>query len=536
MSGNPSRQQPPSDQTPAASLLNIRVKRKQEISPSGKAGDLTQGQAGAAAGAPTPMPMPMPMPMPGAPAAAPVTSPVEALRRREAAQPTPASPSLPPSVMREAFASKPVGGKATPQSPLAAKPMSPMGDVKPAAPAPQPPVVAKSPLNGATPPSGTDDLPRENKAAAFLRDAPTHRVTAPPAPVARESKPSEPPADSKPVDAKPFEAKPLPVKPVDAKPVEAKAFDAKPADSKPADAKPADAKSGDAKLPEAKPLEAKASEVKAPEAKTPEAKAAEPRDVKAHGSPAAAPPSARDLPPWHGNDAPAESKPAAAAAAAKPTAAPQPPTTATGPTTRLEPPPLSDKLPESKPVESKPAESKPAATQPTPPKAPVPAPAAAAQPAPEPPRPAAAKPGLARRTADEIIDYWDGMRGGRDFPSLSELDRTMIAACWPNSVLLAFGQTEPPMPKISRIGEPNSEVEYTAMVTDWILSRGGQSVKRGEPMEEEQRFPVSTGMARYRLILLPFASQGPKADHVLCHLARIEDLSPAAAFKRWLTS
>jgi hypothetical protein len=43
-------------------------------------------------------------------------------------------------------------------------------------------------------------------------------------------------------------------------------------------------------------------------------------------------------------------------------------------------------------------------------------------------------------------------------------------------------------------------------------------------------------MVRYRLILLPFASQGPKADHVLCHLARIEDLSPAAAFKRWLTS
>jgi hypothetical protein len=72
------------------------------------------------------------------------------------------------------------------------------------------------------------------------------------------------------------------------------------------------------------------------------------------------------------------------------------------------------------------------------------------------------------------------------------------------------------------------------MVTDWILSRGRQAAKRGQPMEEEQRFPISTGSARYRLLLLPFSSYGLKSDHVLCHVSRAEELSPVASFKRWL--
>lgn len=160
-----------------------------------------------------------------------------------------------------------------------------------------------------------------------------------------------------------------------------------------------------------------------------------------------------------------------------------------------------------------------------------------AEPMPEPaPEPIQFGPGP--RSADDIIDYWDSLRGARDFPGLDDLDRNLIADCWPNSVLLAFAQAqgEAPTPRITRLGEPNGEIEYTAMVTDWILSRGRYVAKRGDPMEEEQRFPVSTGSARYRLLLLPFSSYGLQSDHVLCHLSRTQELSPAAAFKRWLAS
>jgi hypothetical protein len=137
------------------------------------------------------------------------------------------------------------------------------------------------------------------------------------------------------------------------------------------------------------------------------------------------------------------------------------------------------------------------------------------------------------RGADDIIDYWDLLRRDRDIPAVDDIDRGLIAICWPNSVLLSFTADTP---KITRLGEPNGEIEYNAMVTDWILSRGKQSVKFADPMEEEKHFPVADGRARYRLLLLPFSGAGFKSEHVLCHLSRLEELSVAASFKRWLAS
>lgn len=141
---------------------------------------------------------------------------------------------------------------------------------------------------------------------------------------------------------------------------------------------------------------------------------------------------------------------------------------------------------------------------------------------------------LGPRTAEEIIDYWDILAGTSEFPAASQLDRDLIATCWPNSVLLTFGQAE--TPTITRLGEPNGEIEYNAMVTDWILSRGKQAALRVEALEEEQRFHVKAGRERYRLVLLPLSNDGSKVDHMLCHLSRLEQLKGVAAFKRWLAS
>jgi hypothetical protein len=139
--------------------------------------------------------------------------------------------------------------------------------------------------------------------------------------------------------------------------------------------------------------------------------------------------------------------------------------------------------------------------------------------------------------ADALIDYWDEHAGDRLFPALSELDRGRIAEHWPNTVLLTFGADD--MPRMTRLGEPDGEVEYNPMVTDWILSRGRQAAARAEALEEEQRFPVGRGRVRYRLVLLPCSNEGTHVDHMLCHVSRLAEqpkLSAVASFKRWLAS
>jgi hypothetical protein len=153
-------------------------------------------------------------------------------------------------------------------------------------------------------------------------------------------------------------------------------------------------------------------------------------------------------------------------------------------------------------------------------------PLAAAEPAPATP----AAPEEAR--APDILDYWDTLRGARDYPVVDEVDRARVAGSWPNTVLLSF-KTE--IPQITRIGENDGEIEYTAMVTSWLMTRGRHAVKRGEPMEEEQKFPLSNGSARYRLLVLPMLGKGSQTcDHALCQITRAEERSAVASFKRWL--
>ncbi len=185
--------------------------------------------------------------------------------------------------------------------------------------------------------------------------------------------------------------------------------------------------------------------------------------------------------------------------------------------------PLDDPEPEFAPVAEPEPRLVPIRVE-APPESPEEAPAPAARDAEPPPESGEA----------DILDYWDSLRGGRDFPALDELDRNLVAATWPNTVLLAVEAND--LPRITRLGESDGEIEYTATVIDWIMARGRNAAKRGEPIEEEKRFPISTGNARYRLLLLPFSSYGLKCDHVLGQLSRVAELGAVASFKRWLAS
>jgi hypothetical protein len=175
---------------------------------------------------------------------------------------------------------------------------------------------------------------------------------------------------------------------------------------------------------------------------------------------------------------------------------------------------------------------------PTPVVAPIPAPAPVRAAPPEPvaaPTPVAAPAPVvtpappARETlaalphGDEgIVVYWNRLRAGRAVPPLDALDRGFVAQAWSDNLLVAFEGNESAMPRITRLGETNGDIEYTPMVTDWIMSRARQSARRGASFDEAQDFPMDGESPRYRLFLLPFGMRdGAGSDCVLCHLCRI---------------
>lgn len=127
----------------------------------------------------------------------------------------------------------------------------------------------------------------------------------------------------------------------------------------------------------------------------------------------------------------------------------------------------------------------------------------------------------------EFVDYWDRLRRGRRLPTLAMLDRDFVAGHWPDSLVVTYTPANPSMPQIARLGKPTGDIEYTPMVTDWIITCAQQVARDGEAMEDEQEFPLPGGVTGYRLLLLPFAGDAGKSDHVVCHLSRALPGQPA---------
>jgi hypothetical protein len=150
--------------------------------------------------------------------------------------------------------------------------------------------------------------------------------------------------------------------------------------------------------------------------------------------------------------------------------------------------------------------------------APAPAPAASPAPTPPPSRPPASAEPPPR--SEEIVVYWERVRRGRPLPPLADIDRSLVANAWPDSLIVLFDQDPAAMPRISRLGESAGEIEYTPMVTDWILSRARHAAKRAARHDETQSFPIEGDVPRYRLFLLPLGSQSGGSEAVLCHLCR----------------
>ena len=120
-----------------------------------------------------------------------------------------------------------------------------------------------------------------------------------------------------------------------------------------------------------------------------------------------------------------------------------------------------------------------------------------------------------------VIAWWEGLRRGRAMPATADLDRAAIAAAWPEAMLLAYDAPQDNIAGAIRLGPgalvAGAIVEYSPMVTEWVLAASRRAARSAAPIEEERSFAVGRGLVLYRLFVLPLGS-GP-VDHVLCHIA-----------------
>jgi hypothetical protein len=136
-----------------------------------------------------------------------------------------------------------------------------------------------------------------------------------------------------------------------------------------------------------------------------------------------------------------------------------------------------------------------------------------------------ARPAEAPRSSD-LYGYWNRMKNGRRFPARGDFDANEIAENWPNSMLLTCeGQGSGiSFSKILRYGghrsRPGEEFSFTSMITEWILSIGGEVARVGRPVQDNEVFVTPDGNHSYRIVALPLGDEQSRVDHVLCHLTR----------------
>lgn len=154
---------------------------------------------------------------------------------------------------------------------------------------------------------------------------------------------------------------------------------------------------------------------------------------------------------------------------------------------------------------------------------------------PQQPTATAARPPEPQRPADlpvqagDIYGYWTRVKNGRRFPSRSDFDAEQLADHWPNSMLLtcakAGGNAPVTFSSVLRLGanrrsRPGEDLSITSMITEWILSTGGEAARAGKPVQDTEVFPTPDGTHAYKIVALPLSDHQTHVDHVLCHLSR----------------
>jgi hypothetical protein len=133
------------------------------------------------------------------------------------------------------------------------------------------------------------------------------------------------------------------------------------------------------------------------------------------------------------------------------------------------------------------------------------------------------------RQGNDFYSFWAQRKNGRRFPSYGDFDAKQIAELWPNTMLLScgiIGAGNVNFTQVMRLtgtpatAESADEVNFTPMLTEWMLAIGREAASAGKPVQDIETFQNPGGASSYRIVALPLGNEETQVDHVLCNLAR----------------
>lgn len=125
-----------------------------------------------------------------------------------------------------------------------------------------------------------------------------------------------------------------------------------------------------------------------------------------------------------------------------------------------------------------------------------------------------------------LLGWWRALCGGRGLPSLTDFDLAAIAEAWPDAVLFRCGASGL-LDGRRLAGAAPAAIDYSPMVSEWVLSRAGEAVRSAVPLHERRDFPAPGGVTALALAALPAAAPDGTVGHILCGLATRRPATPA---------
>lgn len=134
----------------------------------------------------------------------------------------------------------------------------------------------------------------------------------------------------------------------------------------------------------------------------------------------------------------------------------------------------------------------------------------------------------APRSARDLTDYWQQLRGDKRFPSPSDLHGpAAIAAAPPGQLmtctiagrLILVDKILATAPSVAEAGQDLlGRGPHMTTVLDWLQQLGRRAARMGQPVEATEVFNVNNSVLIYRGVVLPLSRDQRNVDQLLCHL------------------
>lgn len=132
-----------------------------------------------------------------------------------------------------------------------------------------------------------------------------------------------------------------------------------------------------------------------------------------------------------------------------------------------------------------------------------------------------------RRVTFRLLSYWNRMRGEREFPSLADIDITVIPELWHHTFTIEvhadlshckFQNFGPELSHIfgtSYAGEPVMDALAGDFKLESTIGYFPEVLRRREPVADSSQFYLEGDEVKYRSLIVPLSSNGRDIDYLL---------------------